>query len=184
MHKKINEKVIGGIIFIAYALFFIIPSFGYKIGMVVNNNWQPGAGFFPLLTGGLVLIAGVILIFEGLFKKEKTAEEAQETVAEEVLGELSEEISEELSEEIVAEQPIDPAQRKSNSILLLCTVLTVFLMLVLWSLVGFYPAIILMCLALNFFYKDKPLTSILLTAVLVGFVFLGFTTGLNITFRI
>lgn len=186
--KLINDKTVGGLILVAFSLFFIIPAFEYKVGNIVNDAWQPGAGFFPLLSGVLVLISGVILIAEGLIHSKPSAAESEndsESVAEEILGEISESISEELSEEAESQNvAITPEQQRANTRLLIATILTVLVMLVLWNIIGFYPSAILMCLALNFFYRDKPLTSILLTAVLVGFVFLGFTTGLNITFRI
>lgn len=165
--KIINDETIGGAVLVAFSLFFIIPTVEYKIGNVVNNVWQPGAGFYPLFSGILVLIFGIILIVTGIYRAYqtgKTAEKYLETVPE--------------------DEPIAPEQQKANIRLLIGTILSVLLMLLLWKFIGFYPAAVIMCALLNFLYKDKILTNILLTVILLGFIFLGFTIGLNITFRI
>ena len=172
--KLLNDETVGGMIFIAFSLFFIIIAVDYKIGNVVNGIWQPGAGFYPLLAGWLVMAVGVILVVRGVIRAWRPGK--QEAPAEVTVDELTGEVKE------VA--PLTREEQRANTRILVLTILTIFAMLVLWQFIGFYPSAVLMCLALNALYKDKPLVNVLLTVCLIAFVFAGFTLGLNISFRV
>lgn len=56
------KDIVGGIAAIAIAVFFIVPSFDYKLG----SPSRMGAGFFPLALGVILAIIGLLILLPAL----------------------------------------------------------------------------------------------------------------------
>jgi putative tricarboxylic transport membrane protein len=63
-----NGDVISGLISILFSLLFIIPALGFDNR---TTDGSPGAGFFPIVVGGGLLLMGVILAVSGLKTKKR-----------------------------------------------------------------------------------------------------------------
>jgi hypothetical protein len=176
--RFVKGDTIPGIIFIILGAFFMVPSFGLDI-MAKTADVMPGAGFFPLVLSGAIIILGIVFIIRGIISNNKTAASGEEV-------NCTETINTETSgtEADSVEIPNTAQEKKINIRLAIFTISDIILCFVVWKLAGFYIAALLMCISLNFIFKRKWLFSILFSVILVGFIYLSFTVGLGINFKI
>lgn len=176
MNKIKPDELVGGLLFVAVGIFFSI--FALRLGLVSKLFFdvQPGAGLYPLILGAGLAMLGAIMAVRSILPNKKHDAHTFKPIEEVKEGEANPcaENAEGLSQE----------EKKINIRIAVYTVLIIVVAMIMWNYVGFYPAVTLMCLALNFVFKTKPLQNVLLTVGTVGFVYLAFTYALKITFGI
>ena len=82
------------------------------------------------------------------------------------------------------ESPNRDNMQKENVRTILFTILSILLFFAAWKLVKFYISAFLLSLSLNLIYKQGWKFAIIYSAILIGFVYLSFTVGLGISFKI
>ena len=156
--KVKKDYVVGGLLFVLVALFFIVPSFELGIVNTLLGESSLGAGVFPFLLGAAVALCGIILIAEGFHRETHMGGSSEGALTREEL--------------------------RKNSQVAILTMLALTVALLLWNVIGFYPMLVVMCLAMNYLFKEKLLTNVILTVCLIGFVYAAFTLGLRIRFQV
>jgi hypothetical protein len=61
-NRRSFADILAGGIFIAIGLAFVVGSLGYELGTPLRM----GPGYFPLLTGGVLAVLGLIILVKGL----------------------------------------------------------------------------------------------------------------------
>lgn len=157
MHKKFKGDTVPGIITILFGVFFFIMTIiapNVSFGSTTSDG-VPGAGFFPYLLSGIIIIFGTMLTVRGLKKN----------------GELQ---FLKLDEEI-----------KKNLRVLLLTLIGLIVFLTFWHITNlFYVGVLLFCVYLNkVFGRDWKFT-IIYTVVFTLFIYLVFAKAFSIQFKI
>ncbi len=177
MHLRNPEEIAGGVLFLLSGLIFLISSL--KLGVVSEMffDTQPGAGYYPaILSGGLILL-GAVLLGRGLLGKGPFSQASSAAIGEA-------EGKEEPFPAAAAEASLTAQERRANVKTVCLTAAVISAALLLWRFTGFYPAMIFMCVALNVIYRASWLQSGLLTAGTTVFIYVAFTHILKITFKI
>ncbi len=157
MHKKFKGDTVPGIITILFGVFFFIMTIftpNVLFGSTTSDG-VPGAGFFPYLLSGIIIIFGTMLTVRG-FKKN---------------GELQ---FLKVDEEI-----------KKNLRVLFLTVVGLIVFLIFWHITNlFYIGVLLLCVYLNkVFSRDWKFTMIY-TVVFTLFIYSVFAIAFSIQFKI
>jgi hypothetical protein len=61
-NRRSFADILAGAIFIAIGLAFVLGSLGYELGTPLRM----GPGYFPLVTGGVLAVLGLIILVKGL----------------------------------------------------------------------------------------------------------------------
>jgi Tripartite tricarboxylate transporter TctB family len=61
-HRRSFADILAGAIFIAIGLAFLVGSLGYELGTPLRM----GPGYFPLVTGGVLVVLGLTILIKGL----------------------------------------------------------------------------------------------------------------------
>ena len=191
MHLRKPEEIAGGVLFLLSGLIFLISSL--KLGVVSEMffDTQPGAGYYPaILSGGLILLGAVLLgrglLGKGPFSQASSAAIGEAEGKEEPFPAAAAEAEgkEEPFPAAAAEASLTAQERRANVKTVCLTAAVISAALLLWRFTGFYPAMIVMCVALNVIYRASWLQSGLLTAGTTVFIYVAFTHILKITFKI
>jgi hypothetical protein len=68
-NRRSFADVLAGAIFVAIGLAFVVGSLGYELGTLLRM----GPGYFPLVTGGVLAVLGLVIVVKGLVAGEKIA---------------------------------------------------------------------------------------------------------------
>ena len=160
-----KTNIISGSIFTIMAAAFMIGAYGYGIGYSTSDNVAQ-AGFFPFYLAMVVLILGLVLIFQGV--THRGPQDASFVMDDEI--------------------------RKNLRTFFLTLGALVFCF-ALWHiptpaffldyyLTSFEPACLILCLILNILYKRSWLFNILFSTFIVLLIHLLFVRLLSISFDI
>ena len=61
-NRRSFADILAGAIFIAIGLAFVVGSLGYELGTLLRM----GPGYFPLATGGILTVLGLVILVKGL----------------------------------------------------------------------------------------------------------------------
>jgi hypothetical protein len=61
-NRRSFADILAGAIFIAIGVAFVVGSLGYELGTLLRM----GPGYFPLVTGGVLAVLGLIILVKGL----------------------------------------------------------------------------------------------------------------------
>ena len=62
VNRRSLRDMVSGLIFIAFGLAFAYAAWGYELGTAIRM----GPGYFPLALGGLLVVLGVLVLFQGV----------------------------------------------------------------------------------------------------------------------
>ena len=148
--------VIPGIITTVFGAFVVIYTL-VEDTMKVNSQASdgvPGAGFFPVILGALLILMGVILTIKSLLKKDRKP-----------YFKLTEE-------------------QKYNVKKLLLVVVSIIVFFILWRTTRLFIACAaLLSFILNIIFKRSLKFNIIYTVVFTAFLYLVFVTGFSVQFN-
>lgn len=118
-----------------------------------TSDGVPGAGFFPYLLGGAIILLGIVLLIRGI-RQHGTVQYIQ----------------------------LDEEGKKNVKVLLL-SLLGIIALLVFWRLTNqFIIGVPILCLYLNWLFERKWLFNILYAGIFSAFIYLVFTVGFSVQF--
>lgn len=148
-----KSNLAAGILSLMVGLLVFIQALQYGFFSITSDG-VPGAGFFPVITGGILILSAIILIIRTVF----ISSDRQYF-------------------------KLDPEQLQNIRPFVLTTAGIVGLFII-WHSAGFYPATILFCLFINWVHGRTIRFNLIYSAVVAVFIYAAFTLGLNISFRI
>lgn len=155
MKNRHKGDTVPGILTVLVGIFFFIQTMitpNLSFGSTTSDG-VPGAGFFPYLLSGALIIAGLALTVRGIKQKGKIQ-----------YLELSDEI-------------------KKNLKVLLLTFIGLVVFLAFWRLTNlFFAAVFLFCIYLNIIFERTKKFTAVYAVVFTAFIYIVFSVAFSIQF--
>lgn len=156
-----GELIAGGLVTVLGIFTFFYTLSNPKLTFTpVMSDGAPGAGFFPIILSVLLFVLGLTLVFANI-----------RNVKRNLFIKQSEQQS----------KTIEKSNLWTSIILLLAIVIFLFL----WKITSlFYIWMFILLIAISKIYKRSWLQTIIIALVITAFLYLMFTVGFSIQFRV